>query len=102
MIDTRTVTRALTSLERHAPAEADVLAGLHRGIAGRRRRRQLASVAGVAAAASLVALGVVLVAPDRGSDPAGVSAAAVRPPSSAPPAAPAPPVLPFTVGLVPG
>ncbi|MFL6140352.1 MAG: hypothetical protein ACJ72N_00590, partial [Labedaea sp.] len=68
MIDDETVRAALTTLERCAPDEAEVLAGLRSGIAGRRRRRQAASVLGVAAAAVLVGVGVVLVAPNRGAD----------------------------------
>lgn len=102
MIDNDSLRQALGSLERHAPAEADVLAGVYQGIHRRRRRRQVASVAVVAGAASLVALGVMVAAPGQGTDQGG-SPQAVAPGSASTPvvAAPPAPELPFTAGWVP-
>lgn len=108
MIDTGSVERALGSLERLAPDENEVLAGFRQRVAQRRRRRQVASVAGVAGTATAVAVGVVFALPDRGADsgadPGGtVSAASPPASSSAPPAASVLPTpeLPFTVGWLP-
>lgn len=102
MIDNESLTRALTALERYAPSEDAVLAGFRDGVRRRRRRHQVVSVAGVAVAASLVALGVVLVAPGRGADRGGA------PPATAPPVTTtikpnpvAPPMLPFTASSLP-
>lgn len=103
MINNDTMRHALGSLERYAPAEDAVLAGFRQGVVRRRRHRQVASVVGVAGAASLVALGVVLVSPgDQGPGPQQGNVAA--PPTStsvkiATP--PAPPALPFTVSGLP-
>lgn len=104
MIDTESVRDALGGLERFAPAEADVLAGMREGIVRRRRRRQVVSVAAVAGTAAAVALGVVvLIAPgERGgtnevaAPPTPASSAQV--PVESPPAEPR---LPFSVGWVP-
>jgi len=103
MIDNDSLTRALTALERYAPAEDAVLAGFRDEIRRRRRRRQVVSVAGVAVAASLVALGVVLVAPGRGADRGGSPPATAPPPSTATtrPNPPASPALPFTASSLP-
>ncbi|HEV2783147.1 MAG TPA: hypothetical protein VGX25_27510 [Actinophytocola sp.] len=106
MINEESLRRALGTLERHAPAEADVLAGLRAGLA-RRRRRQVASVAGVAGAACAVALGVVVAVSGRGEERVGGSPAPPTAPageSSAPVAIASvipPPALPFTVGWLP-
>ena len=100
MINNDALERALGTLERYAPAEDEVLAGMRSGITRRRRRRQVASVVAVAGTAAAVALGVVYVAPTRGADHTGFIGAA--PPTTSvtkiPPPAPA---LPFTVGWVP-
>lgn len=103
MINNDSVHRALDSLERYAPAEDNVLAGFHEGVARRRRRRQVGSVLGVAGAAALVALGVVLVSPGKGGDqPAGQNQAAAPPTTSVKVAKPVPaPALPFTVSGLP-
>ena len=100
MINNDTVHRALGSLERFAPAEEAVLAGFREGVVKRRRRRQVASVVGATGAAGLVALGVVLVSPNKGSDQAPVAA---QPTTSEVRIAkpPAPPALPFTVAGLP-
>ncbi|HEU5475760.1 MAG TPA: hypothetical protein VFV67_34410 [Actinophytocola sp.] len=98
MIDTESLRDAFGELERHAPDEAAVLTGFRAGVVRRRRRRQLATVTGVAGTVAAVALGVVLAvpgAPGGGTGPATSSAA---------PAAPDPSVrleLPFTVGVPP-
>jgi hypothetical protein len=99
MINNDSLSRAFGTLERHAPAEDEVLAGVRTGIVRRRRRRQLASVVGVAAAAGVVALGVVYVTPGRGADHSGFVGAGTTPATTATP--PAPPALPFTVGWLP-
>jgi hypothetical protein len=104
MINNDSVHRALDSLERYAPAEDNVLAGFHEGVARRRKRRQVGSVLGVAGVAGLVALGVVLVIPGKGGDqPAGQNQAAAPPTSAEVKVAkPVPPAaLPFTVSGVP-
>jgi hypothetical protein len=107
MIDTRSVERALGSLERFAPDEGEVLAGFRRGVARRRRRRQVASVVGVTGTATAVAVGVVLALPDRNDDQGGASPVTSASPSASPSpskveiALPAPD-LPFTVGRLPG
>lgn len=108
MIDTGSVERALGSLERLAPDEGEVLAGFRQRVALRRRRRQVASVVGVAGTATAVAVGVVFALPDRGADPGGTStvSAASPPASSSPPSSKAEPVLPapelpFTVAWLP-
>jgi hypothetical protein len=103
MIDTNDVGRALRRLESHAPAEVEVLAGLRKGIVARRRRRQVASVVGVAGAAALVAVGVMVALPGHAGSPGTVDPATAAPPASEKVANPPPPApaLPFTVGWVP-
>jgi hypothetical protein len=109
MIDTGSVERVLGSLERLAPDEGAVLAGFRQRVALRRRRRQVASVVGVAGTATAVAAGVVFALPDRAADPGGTPtvSAASPPASSSPPSSskaqtvlPAP-ELPFTVAWLP-
>lgn len=92
--------RAFGTLERHAPAEDEVLAGMRAGIARRRRHRQLATVAGVAVVVGALAAGAVYFAPSRGAEQSGLVAAAppVVTPKKNPPA---PPSLPFTAGWIP-
>src|SRR2546430_8900937 len=100
MMDSKDMRRALTDLERHAPPEAVVLAGMREGIVRRRRHRQVASVVG---AATAVALGVVFALPGRGGAPAASdpgSSPAQTPVTIANPAPPGP-VLPITVGWLP-
>lgn len=103
MINNDSLQQVLGTLERYAPAEDQVLAGMRTGIARRRRRRQVASVVGVAGAAGVVALGVVSVLPSRGDGPTGgstgVALTVTSPAKIATP--PAPPTLPFTVGWAP-
>ncbi|HET9143068.1 hypothetical protein [Actinophytocola sp.] len=103
MIDNESMRQALGALERHAPDEADVLAGMRAGIVRRRRRRQVASVAGVAGVAGLVALGAVALAPGRDAEPAGPGpvVAASAPVSTVIAAPPPGPALPFTPGWLP-
>jgi hypothetical protein len=110
MIDTESVRHALGELERHAPDEAAVLAGVQAGIVRRRRRRQVASVTGVALAAALVALGVVVALPGRGAEqvgsapPPASSPASTLPPSTPVSATPGllSPALPYTVAVPAG
>lgn len=90
--------RALGALERHAPAEDEVLAGLRAGIIRRRRRRQIATVAGTAVVVGALALGAVYLAPSRGADQSGFVAPATPKPTPKP--AP-PPSLPFSAGWMP-
>ncbi|GAB3434144.1 hypothetical protein [Actinophytocola sediminis] len=101
MIDNDELRQAFGSLERHAPAEENVLTGVYQGIHRRRRRRQIGSVAAVAGVASLTALSVVLVSgPGQGTetqDGTSLGVAAAPPPATAP----APPALPFTAGWLP-
>ena len=104
MINNDSVRQALGTLERFAPAEDEVLAGLRTGIVRRRKRRQVASVVGVAGAAGMVALGVVYVAPGRGGDggtPPAATAGTTPTTSVKIATPPAAPVLPFTVGWTP-
>lgn len=108
MIDTGSVERALGSLARLAPDEDEVLAGFRQRVARRRRRRQVASVVGVAGTATAVAVGVVFALPDRGAAPGGTStvSAASPPASSSTPSSTAEsvlpaPELPFTVTWLP-
>jgi hypothetical protein len=99
MIDNETLRHAFGELERHAPAEGEVLAGFRAGVVRRRRRRQVASVVGVGGTACLVALGVMLVAPGRtGQQPTAPAAPTTATKVANPPA---PPALPFTVGWLP-
>jgi hypothetical protein len=102
MIDKASVERALDALERFAPDEDDVLAGFRRGVARRRRRRQVAGVVGAAGTATAVAVGVVLALPDRSDDQGGASpvTAASPSPSTVDTALPAPDLL-FTVNWLP-
>lgn len=103
MIDNDDLKQALGTLERFAPAENEVLTGMRHGIARRRKRRQVASVVGVAGAAAVVALGVVYATQGRTNDGTGFAGAAAPPPTaSTQPAQPVPsPVLPFSVGWIP-
>ena len=101
MINNDSLERALGTLERYAPAEDEVLAGLRSGIVRRRRRRQVASVVGVAGMAAAVALGVVYFAPARGAEHTGFVGAAPTTPAKKAPTPPPAPALPFSVGWMP-
>jgi hypothetical protein len=99
MIDNN-LERALGALERHAPAEDEVLAGMRAGIVRRRRHRQLATVAGVAAVVGALALGAVYLAPTRDAGQTALTPAA-PPAKTGQPQAPAPPTMPFTAAWIP-
>jgi hypothetical protein len=102
MIDNDDVQHALSTLERFAPAEGAVLAGMRDGIVRRRKRRQIASVVGVAGMAAAVALGVVYFTPGKSTGGSGFAGPAAPPaPATSTPTPPAQPVLPFSVGWVP-
>jgi len=103
MIDNGLLRQALVERERHAPSEADVLAGFRAGVMTRQRRRQAATVVGVAGAASVVAVGVFVAAgrPGEQRGPAQAPPGATSSSSSVVPVPPAAPALPFSVGFLP-